>query len=284
MPPSFEDILKGRSIHMPLTISDDDFRRLTSFIQAHYGINLTEKRQLVSSRLSSVVSEQGYSSFTPFITKLLEEKNPNQLELVLNRLTTNYTFFMREQEHFEFFEKTILPDLVRRHQRDKVLAIWSAGCSSGEEPYNISICIKEFLGAQAKLWDTRVLATDISQQAMAKAKRGIYELPDTVPDHWRKRYFNKVAGSDGKYQVAPEIRNNVIFQTFNLMDPIKFRLKFDVIFCRNVMIYFDQPTKDALVRRFYDATVPGGYFLISHSENLSKNAPYRTIAPSTFQK
>ena len=284
MPPSFEDILKGRSIHMPLTISDDDFRRLTSFIQAHYGINLTEKRQLVSSRLSSVVSEQGYSSFTPFITKLLEEKNPNQLELVLNRLTTNYTFFMREQEHFEFFEKTILPDLVRRHQRDKVLAIWSAGCSSGEEPYNISICIKEFLGAQAKLWDTRVLATDISQQAMAKAKRGIYELPDTVPDHWRKRYFNKVAGSDGKYQVAPEIRNNVIFQTFNLMDPIKFRLKFDVIFCRNVMIYFDQPTKDALVRRFYDATVPGGYFLISHSENLSKNAPYRTIAPSTFRK
>ena len=283
MPPSFEDILKGRSIHMPLTISDDDFRRLTSFIQAHYGINLTEKRQLVSSRLSSVVSEQGYSSFTPFITKLLEEKNPNQLELVLNRLTTNYTFFMREQEHFEFFEKTILPDLVRRHQRDKVLAIWSAGCSSGEEPYNISICIKEFLGAQAKLWDTRVLATDISQQAMAKAKRGIYDLPDTIPDHWRKRYFNKVAGSDGKYQVAPEIRNNVIFQTFNLMDPIKFRLKFDVIFCRNVMIYFDQPTKDALVRRFYDATVPGGYFLISHSENLSKNAPYRTIAPSTFQ-
>ncbi|MCI9514422.1 MAG: protein-glutamate O-methyltransferase CheR [Oscillospiraceae bacterium] len=269
---------------MPLTISDDDFRRLTSFIQAHYGINLTEKRQLVSSRLSSVVSEQGYSSFTPFITKLLEEKNPNQLELVLNRLTTNYTFFMREQEHFEFFEKTILPDLVRRHQRDKVLAIWSAGCSSGEEPYNISICIKEFLGAQAKLWDTRVLATDISQQAMAKAKRGIYDLPDTIPDHWRKRYFNKVAGSDGKYQVAPEIRNNVIFQTFNLMDPIKFRLKFDVIFCRNVMIYFDQPTKDALVRRFYDATVPGGYFLISHSENLSKNAPYRTIAPSTFQK
>ena len=173
---------------------------------------------------------------------------------------------------------------MRRHQRDKVLAIWSAGCSSGEEPYNISICIKEFLGSQAKMWDTRVLATDISQQAMAKAKRGIYDLPDTVPDHWRKRYFNKVSGAEGKYQVAPEIRNNVIFQTFNLMDPIKFRLKFDVIFCRNVMIYFDQPTKDALVQRFYDATVPGGYLMISHSENLSKNAPYRTIAPSTFQK
>jgi len=267
-----------------MTISDDDFRRLTSFIQAHYGINLTAKRQLVSSRLSSVVAEQGYDSFTPFINKLLEEKKESQLELVLNRLTTNYTFFMREQEHFDFFEKVIMPDLVRRHQKDRVLAIWSAGCSSGEEPYNISIHIKEFLGAKARFWDTRVLATDISQQAMAKAKQGIYELPNTIPNHWKRLYFQKVKGTDNKYAVSPEIRNNVIFQTFNLMDPIKFRVKFDVIFCRNVMIYFDQPTKDALVRRFYDATVPGGYFLISHSENLSKDAPYRTVAPSTFQK
>ena len=270
---------------MPLTnISNEDFHKLVQFIHSQYGIDLSQKRQLVTSRLSSLLSQKGYTEFGPFVSELLRKQDPADLELVLNRLTTNYTFFMREQEHFDFFQNTILPDLIKRHQRDKVLAIWSAGCSSGEEPYNISICIKEFLGAQAKLWDTRVLATDISQQAMAKAKRGIYDLPDTIPDHWRKRYFNKVAGSDGKYQVAPEIRNNVIFQTFNLMDPIKFRLKFDVIFCRNVMIYFDQPTKDALVRRFYDATVPGGYFLISHSENLSKNAPYRTIAPSTFQK
>ena len=107
-------------------------------------------------------------------------------------------------------------------------------------------------------------------------------MPDTVPESWRKRYFKRVEGS--RYAVSPEIRNNVIFQTFNLMDPIKFRLKFDVIFCRNVMIYFDQPTKDALVRRFYDATNPGGYLMISHSENLSKDTPYRTVAPSTFQK
>jgi chemotaxis protein methyltransferase CheR len=203
---------------------------------------------------------------------------------VLNRLTTNYTFFMREQEHFNFFTGTMLPELVRRHQRDKVLAIWSAGCSSGEEPYNISMCIKDFLGPQANQWDTRVLATDISQKALASAKRGIYELPDTIPPNWKKRYFVPAGKGASQYMVAPEIRNNVIFQTFNLMDPIKFRVKFDVIFCRNVMIYFDQPTKDALVRRFYDATVPGGYLLISHSENLSKDTPYKTVAPSTFQK
>ena len=265
------------------TISDEDFRKLTNFIKSQYGITLEAKRQLVTSRLSSLLAEQGCNDFSQFVTQLLKERDPQKIEQVLNRLTTNYTFFMRETEHFDFFVKTILPELVRRHQRDKVMAIWSAGCSSGEEPYNLSIYIKEFLGAQAGQWDTRILATDISQKALASAKKGIYELPDTVPANWRKRYFTPVKGTS-QFMVAPEIRNNVIFQTFNLMDPIKFRLKFDVIFCRNVMIYFDQPTKDALVRRFYDATVPGGYLMISHSENLGQNNPYQTVAPSTFQK
>ena len=177
----------------------------------------------------------------------------------------------------------MLPELVRRHQKDKVMAIWSAGCSSGEEPYNLSIYIKEFLGAQSAQWDTRILATDISQKALTTAKKGVYELPDTIPAPWKKRYFTPVPGGS-QFMVAPDIKNNVIFQTFNLMDPIRFRRKFDVIFCRNVMIYFDQPTKDALVQRFYDATVPGGYLMISHSENLGKNNPYKTVAPSTFQK
>jgi len=264
-------------------ISDEDFRKLTNFIKAEYGITLQEKRQLVTSRLSGMVTEWGYDGFEPFVKQLLQERDPNKLELVLNKLTTNYTFFMRETEHFQFFEKTVLPELIRKHQRDKVLAIWSAGCSSGEEPYNISMYIKDYLGAQAPQWDTRVLATDISQKALASAKRGVYDLPDTLPPVWRKKYFRPVAGSK-QFMVAPIIRDNVIFQTFNLMDPIRFRLKFDVIFCRNVMIYFDQPTKDALIQRFYDATVPGGYLLISKSENLSANSPYRRLAPSTFQK
>ena len=267
---------------MITTISDEDFRKLTNFIKSEYGITLQEKRQLVTSRLSSLLAEEGHTNFTQFVSQLLRERNPQKIEKVLNRLTTNYTFFMRETEHFEFFTKVILPELVRKYQHKKVLSIWSAGCSSGEEPYNLSMYIKDFLGPQASQWDTRILATDISQKAMAKAKQGIYELPDTLPPAWRKKYFRQVQGN--RYAVSQEIRDNVIFQTFNLMDPIKFRLKFDVIFCRNVMIYFDQPTKDALVRRFYDATNPGGYLMISHSENLSKDAPYATVAPSTFQK
>ncbi len=267
---------------MITTISDEDFRKLTNFIKSEYGITLQEKRQLVTSRLSSLLAEEGHTNFTQFVSQLLRERNPQKIEKVLNRLTTNYTFFMRETEHFEFFTKVILPELVRKYQHKKVLSIWSAGCSSGEEPYNLSMYIKDFLGPQASQWDTRILATDISQKAMAKAKQGIYELPDTLPPAWRKKYFRQVQGN--RYAVSQEIRDNVIFQTFNLMDPIKFRIKFDVIFCRNVMIYFDQPTKDALVRRFYDATTPGGYLMISHSENLSKDAPYATVAPSTFQK
>ena len=264
------------------TISDGDFQRLAKFIQSQYGINLTQKRQLVTSRLSGMVTEWGYDGFEPFVKQLLQERDPNKLELVLNKLTTNYTFFMRETEHFQFFEKTVLPELIRKHQRDKVLAIWSAGCSSGEEPYNISMFLFDYLGPQAKDWDTRILATDISAQALASAKKGVYTLPETIPPEWKRKYF--VDNRDGTHTVAPAVKENVIFQTFNLMDPINFRRKFDVIFCRNVMIYFDQPTKDALVRRFYDYTVPGGYLLISYSENLSPNAPYRRLATATFQK
>ena len=266
----------------PMTISDSDFRRLANFIHSNYGIDLSQKRQLITGRLSTTIRQKGYRNFSDFVDHLLNVKDNDEITLVLNKLTTNYTFFMREKEHLDYFCNSILPELVRRHQKDKTLAIWSAGCSSGEEPYNISMFLFDYLGAQAKDWDTRILATDISEQALASGKRGVYELPDTIPASWRSKYF--VDNKDGTHTVAPMVKNNVIFQRFNLMDPIRFKRKFDLIFCRNVMIYFDQPTKDALVQRFYDATVPGGYLLISYSENLSQQTPYRRLAPATFVK
>lgn len=265
-----------------MSISDSDFNRLVNFVQSNYGINLNQKRQLITGRLSTTIRQRGYSSFTEFIDHLLKTKDQNEITMLLDKLTTNYTFFMREQDHLDYFYNNIIPELVRRHQKDKTLAIWSAGCSSGEEPYNITMLLYDYLGSQAKDWDTRLLATDISTQALTAARRGVYELPDTIPPEWKRKYF--VAEKNGAHAVAPAVKNNVIFQSFNLMEPIRFRRKFDVIFCRNVMIYFDQPTKDALVQRFYDATVPGGYLLISYSENLSQNTPYRRLAPATFQK
>lgn len=273
---------KPGSMFAPMSISDADFRRLVTFMRDSYGINLAQKQQLITGRLSPAIRQRGYTSFTAFVDHLLKYKDPDEMTLVLNKLTTNYTFFMRETDHLDYFYKQIIPKIVQKHQKDKCLSIWSAGCSSGEEPYNLSMYLFDYLGSQASQWDTRILATDISAQALATAQRGIYELPDTLPSGWKQKYF--VANRDGTHTVKPQLRNNVIFQHFNLMDPIKFRRKFDVIFCRNVMIYFDQPTKDALVRRFYDATVPGGYLLISYSENLSSNSPYKRIAPATFQK
>jgi len=265
-----------------MTISEPDFVRLVNFMQTNYGINLSQKRQLITGRLSSAIKKRGYSNFSDFVNHLLKTKDESEVTLVLDKLTTNYTFFMREKDHLDYFLRNIIPDIVRRHERDKVLSIWSAGCSSGEEPYNITMYLFDYLGSKAKQWDTRLLATDISSRALAAAARGMYELPDTIPPNWKKKYFTPA--QDGLYSVSPDVKNNVIFQPFNLMEPIRFRRKFDVIFCRNVMIYFDQPTKDALVNRFYDATLPGGYLLISYSENLSQNTPYRRLATATFQK
>ncbi len=264
-----------------MVITDKDFNRLVSFVQSKYGIDLHQKRQLVTSRLSSTVKGMGYNSFTEYVDYLLKKGSGDDINQLLSRLT-NYTYFMREVESFDYFTSTILPDIVRRHQRDKCLSIWSAACSSGEEPYNVSMYIMDHLGGQASSWDTRMLASDISVDALNKAKKGIYELPDTIPPQWRKNYFKPVGGK--MFEVAPKIKQNVIFKQFNLMDPIHFKRKFDVIFCRNVMIYFDQPTKSALARRMFDATVPGGYLIISKAENLPPDTPYTRVATSIFQK
>lgn len=268
---------------MDLTLTQADFQRLTSFIQKNYGIDLSKKHQLIVSRLSHTLITKGYDNFSTFVDDLLNKKDPDDIELVINKLTTNYTFFMREQDHFDFFRKTILPEITRKHQKDRSLYIWSAGCSSGEEPYTLSMYIMDYLGAEAAKWDTRVLATDISLRALDVAKKGIYELPDTIPAEWKRKYFVPDKES-GRYQVAPVIQKNVVFRTFNLMDPIRSPAKFDVIFCRNVMIYFDQPTKDALVTRFFHASAPGGYLLIGHSETLNRGIGYQFLAPSTFRK
>ena len=265
-----------------MVITDKDFNRLVSFVQSKYGIDLHQKRQLVTSRLSSTVKGMGYNSFTEYVDYLLKKGSGDDINQLLSRLTTNYTYFMREVESFDYFTSTILPDIVRRHQRDKCLSIWSAACSSGEEPYNVSMYIMDHLGGQASAWDTRMLASDISVDALNKAKKGIYELPDTIPPNWKRDYFKPAGGK--MYEVAPKIKNNVIFKQFNLMDPIHFKRKFDVIFCRNVMIYFDQPTKSALTRRMFDATVPGGYLIISKAENLPPDLPYTRVATSIFQK
>lgn len=268
-----------------LTINDSAFQRLVKFVHENYGIDLSKKRQLITGRLSNTIVSMGFHTFEDYVEYLITKGKPEDRELMLNKLTTNYTYFMREEAHFKLFSETILPYLEQT-KKDRVLSIWSAGCSSGEEPYTISMILKEYFGAKAGMWDTRVLATDISQNVLRSAVNAVYEedsLKELSPA-WKKKYF-RPGSVPGTYHVSPDIRNNVIFRTFNLMDPIKFRLKFDVIFCRNVMIYFDQDTKEQLVNRFYNATNDGGYLLIGHSEGLNKaTTPYKYLKPATYRK
>lgn len=270
-----------------LEISHSDFVRLVTFVKKNYGIDLSKKQQLITGRLSNTILAMGFTTFTQYVDHILSGKNPQDLENMLNKLTTNYTYFLREESHFNFFRDKILPEITAQKQRNRVLSIWSAGCSSGEEPYTISMILKEYFGSQASMWDTRVLATDISQNALYAAQHATCEESalKNIPAQWKAKYFVPSSTQKGSFEVAPIIKSNVIFRTFNLMDPIRFRLQFDVIFCRNVMIYFDLDTKNAVVNRFYNATVPGGYLLIGHSETLQKGStPYRYLMPATYQK
>ena len=270
-----------------LNIADQDFKRLVDFVKSNYGIDLSKKRQLISSRLSGTVASMGYKDFTGYVDHIVSKKSGKDNEIMLNKLTTNYTYFYREKAHFDFFRDTILPYVVESNKKNRVMSIWSAGCSSGEDPYTITMLIKEYLGAQASSWDTRILATDISHDVLSKAKTGLYEEESLreLPPEWKRKYFTPVKEAPGTYEVSKALRSNVIFRTFNLMDPIQFKLKFDVIFCRNVMIYFDQDTKEALVKRFYQASNPGAYLLIGHSESLNKDrTPYEYLMPATYRK
>ncbi|MEG0108614.1 MAG: protein-glutamate O-methyltransferase CheR [Lachnospiraceae bacterium] len=268
-----------------LEISQRDFKRLVTFVKSNYGIDLSKKQQLIVGRLSNTILSMGFNNFSDYVDYILSKKNPQDLDSMLNKLTTNYTFFMREESHFNFLRETILPYLIST-KKDRVLSVWSAGCSSGQEPYTISMIIKEFLGGQASQWDTRVLATDISKNALNAATSAVYdeEALKELPPGWKSKYFAKTE-QQGVFTVSPAIKSNVIFRTFNLMDPIQFRIKFDIIFCRNVMIYFDLPTKNALINRFYNATNQGGYLLIGHSESLDKESTaYQYLMPATYRK
>lgn len=265
-------------------ISRSDFLKLTGFVKAKFGIDLSKKEQLIVSRLQSTVNEARFGNFEKYVRYITGTAPSSDVDLMLNKLTTNYTFFYREENHFEFLKTVILP-FLERTKRNRSLAIWSAGCSSGEEPYTISMILKDYFGKNSG-WDTRVLATDISQNVLNKAQTASYDENElsNMPKHWKTSYFQKDVLSN-RFSVSKEIKENVIFKTFNLMDPISFKQKFDVIFCRNVMIYFDQMTRDALVERFYDYSNPGGYLLIGHSESLNREKTrYSYITTATYRK
>ena len=215
------------------------------------------------------------------------EKSPagEEARNLINVLTTNHTYFMREFEHFEFMKKTILPKLKVSEASKKDLRIWSAASSTGEEAYTIAMVLKDFFGIDHHQWDTKVLATDISTKVLMHAQRGKYleEQIEPLPEQWRKKYFKKLNALE--YQVKPELKNEVIFRQFNLMNTFPFRKPFHVVFLRNVMIYFDDKTKLNLLNKIYDHLAPGGYLFVGTTESVSRNGTkFKYVEPSIYQK
>jgi chemotaxis protein methyltransferase CheR len=266
-------------------IDEAEFRQIADFIHDNYGIKLgKEKKQLVLGRLHSVLTQKKINSFAEYFRQVVADKTGNEVITLLDRITTNHTFFMRENQHFEYFRDKVLPYLAMA-ANDRDLRIWSAGCASGQEAYTLAMILADAFGSKTG-WNRAVLATDISSNALNKAVCGTYLESEMagLPAVWRRDYFQKA--NDTKWSVRDGLKKEVIFRRFNLMEPVfPFRKKFHVIFCRNVMIYFDEPTKRRLIGKFYNMTVPGGYLFIGHAESLCREeCGYRYIAPGIYRK
>lgn len=266
-----------------IRMTDKEFTELTTFVKSTYGIDLTKKRVLIESRLAHELHQRGLTNFKQYMDMVRADKTGNEMTILLNKLTTNLSFFMRENEHFEYLAKTVLP-YFEKTRKNNEFRIWSAGCSSGQEAYNIAMVIDDYFGARKGKWDTTILATDISMRVLNMAKQGIYSAEDMkgLPAQWRNKYVQSLG--NGKYQICERIRKEVIFRPGNLMEPFHFKRPFDLIFCRNVMIYFDPPTKEAIINKFYDWTSQGGYLFIGHSESIGNNTRYDYVMPAIYQR
>jgi chemotaxis protein methyltransferase CheR len=283
--------LKALSMHngqviILFSISEKEFRQLSSYIKSYYGINLSsEKQSLVVGRLSSVLAQKGFDNFSDYYEYITSDKTGDAAVTLIDKITTNHTYFMREPEHFYYFRDKVLP-FLEAAVKDKDLRIWSAGCSTGEEPYTLAMIMEDYFSGDKLLWDRKILATDISGKVLQKAVEGVYSSEETalLPPDWRINYFKRM---NSQYSaVTDSIKKEVIYRKFNLMERnFPFKKKFHVIFCRNVMIYFDAQTRAALVDRFYEFTEPGGYLFIGHSESLSReNTAYKYIKPAVYRK
>lgn len=267
-----------------IKITNNEFEKLTSYIKSKYGINLVNKRVLIEGRLTNMLREMGLSTFEQYMEVLFKDTSGGELTKLLNRITTNHSYFMRENEHFDYLKNHVLPYLEKTHpSRD--LRIWSAGCSAGQEAYNMAMTIDEYFGPKKSAWDTTIFASDISMKVLESAKLGIYPL-DNLKDMsaaWKTKYFTDL--KNGNFQVCEKIRKEIVFKPFNLMDPFNFKKPFDLIFCRNVMIYFDGPTKENLISKFYQYTANGGFLFIGHSEVINRDTTkYRYLKPAIYQK
>lgn len=261
-----------KSVNVKLLMTDADFVRICEWVKGYTGIKLSDtKRPMVISRLGRRLRNLGFESFKKYLD-YVEAEDGEELVHFKNAITTNLTAFFREPHHFEFLKDTVVPDIRDGHAgyNRKDICIWSAGCSTGEEAYSIAITLAKAL-PNLLGWDIRILATDIDTAVLQHGKDAIYDISriEKVDEKLVKGAFRKQKEDKSLVRVADHIRNMVVFNHLNLMSanwPMK--SKFDVIFCRNVMIYFDKETQNILVNRFCDLLNESGYLIVGHSETL----------------
>lgn len=266
-------------------LSDQEFKKLSELVYEESGIYLSNsKKSLMVSRLTKRLRQLELPTFGAYYDYVVEDQSGDEFVQLLDLISTNKTEFFRESHHFEFLKKRVIPDL----RSQKKIRIWSAACSSGEEPYTIAMTLMDSVTAPMQ-WDMRILASDLSTRVLAKASSGIYSADHLtgLPPELARRFFLKERGSSsGRIKAKDQLRDLISFRRINLMDerfPIKTPL--DVVFCRNVMIYFDKPTQERLVSKFHRVLKPGGYLFIGHSESLQWiEHSYRHIQPTIYQK
>ena len=266
-----------------IKLADSEFDFLVKYVGEKYGIDLSKKRHLIEARLQSELKALGFSSYSQYIDMLKADRTGEKIDVFINKITTNYSYFSREADHYDFLSRVIVPEIESKNK--KSIKIWSAGCSTGQEPYNIAMALDMALGAKKSSWNIQITATDISLRALAVARKAVYPEGDlkNMPSSLVSKYMKKLP--DGDYAVVDSIKNVPNFSRLNLMDSFPYTNTFDVIFCRNVMIYFPPKATEETVRKFFKASVDGGYFFLSHSETISKiENCYTYISPSIYRK
>jgi chemotaxis protein methyltransferase CheR len=273
-------------------LSEGEFQDFSRFIYETFGINLGEnKRDMLTQRLRSLVVEQGFESFRDFFQSQLKNPSREVLSDVIDRVSTNHTYFNREPAHFQLLTNKVLPEVMPRARArarggQPDFRMWCAAASRGHEPYTLAMLVRDFLGSEYPQWKAGLLATDISENALRVARAGVYPATevDALPSQLRERYFSKKG--EGFCEVAPGLKKDVTFRRLNLMNTsYPFRNPFDVVFCRNVLIYFDTPTKKAVCGRISDVLESGGYLFVGLAESLGREVgELEHVQPGVYRK
>lgn len=271
------------------SLSDSDFAKLSEFIHAECGIKMPpSKKIMLESRLQKRLRVLGMNSFRQYCDYIFSPQGmESELIHTIDVITTNKTDFFREPNHFDYLVRKVLPEMV--YTPGKKLTVWSAGCSTGEEPYTLAMLLSDYAEKHEGGHDYLILATDISTRVLEKAKLGVYDQSSVapVPHEMKKKYLLKSRNREKHVvRIAPELRAKVKFRRLNFLEgDFGMREPMDIIFCRNVIIYFDRATQERLLNRFYRHLAPGGYVFLGHSETLNGlDVPLRQAAPTIYRK